>query len=104
MYQIVYKENALEELAIVKKDKVANKRFERIKSALIENPFSPNLSSGFFPKNGIIMTNYEPPLYHLKLNDKNRVFYTVDRFNKKVIINDIMEILSNSNFDAINIG
>lgn len=88
-YVIVYLEQASDDLQIVKKDKIAFKRFERIKKALIENPFSPNLPNGFFPENGIQMKNYNPPLYHLKLTDKNRVFYSIDNFNNKIIINNI---------------
>lgn len=88
-YTIVYSERASDELQKVKKDKVAFKRFKRIKQALIENPFSPNLPSGFYPDKGIQMRNHKPPLYHLKLTDKNRVFYYIDNFNNKVIINDI---------------
>ena len=88
-YTITYTEQGSDDLQLVKRDKVALKRFERIKAALIENPFTPNLPNGFIPKNGIQMKNYNPALYHLKLTDKNRVFYRIDQFNKKVIIDNI---------------
>ena len=70
-------------------DGVLDTNYYKSEKAIEENPYEPNLPKSRIPKNGIKMKNTKIDTYHVKLTYRDRIFYSVDEYNKTVIIDEI---------------
>lgn len=75
MYEIVYTKQAVKDLEKLKESKSLYKKYEEREKLISINPYSPAVPKGDFSQ----MKGYKN-LYHVRINQKHRIFYSVTRY------------------------
>ena len=82
MYEILYTKQAVKDIEKLKQTKKLFEKYNEREKLIAENPYAPKVPKGDFSK----MVGYKN-LYHVRLNQKHRIFYSVTEYGDEVEIN-----------------
>ena len=82
MYEILYTKQAVKDIENLKRKKSLYEKYLKREELIAQNPYSPNVPEGDFSK----MKGYKN-LYHVRINQKHRIFYSVTKNPDGIEIN-----------------
>ena len=88
MYEIYYSKQAIKDIEIIKRNQKIYNRYKEKESKIALNPKNPDVPQGDFSE----LKGNLKGIYHVRLNQKHRIFYTVSDKDKSIYIDEIEEI------------